>query len=133
MKSNLTLLAMALIAGGTIFAQPRVSIGVGLGVGGYGPGAYPPPAHADQYAPPCPGPGYTWVDGYWAPQDGRRVWIGGYWRAPYANGYAYRDRDDRDRDGRAFNGRGDERFALRSNGGFEARDRGRGFSNAFRR
>ena len=76
MKATLGMLAVALIAGGTLFAQPRVSIGVS--VGGYGPGAYPLPAYA-QYQPPCPGPGYTWVDGYWAPQG---KWTAGYWRAP---------------------------------------------------
>ena len=79
MKIKLRLLALALIAGGTMFAETRVSIG--FSVGGYGPGAYAPPVYA-QYQPPCPGPGYTWVDGYWTPQYGRRVWIQGFWRAP---------------------------------------------------
>lgn len=79
MKTKLSILAVAVaaatMAGGTLFAQPRVS--VGIGVGGYAPG-YAPPAY-DQYVPPCPGPGYVWVDGYWAPQG---QWIAGYWRAP---------------------------------------------------
>jgi hypothetical protein len=103
MKSKLKILAVALIAGGTMFAQPRVSIGIG--VGGYGPGYYPPPVYA-QAVPACPGPGYTWVDGYWAPRGGRNVWIAGFWRAPFAGEYrvaprvvapryfnAYRDHD----------------------------------------
>ena len=68
MKTKLGVLAVALIAGGTMFAQTRLSIGVG--VGGFGPGYYPPPAYS-QYVPPCPGPGYSWVDGYWGPQGGR--------------------------------------------------------------
>ena len=96
MKTKLGLLGVALLAGGTLFAQPRIS--VGIGVGGYGPGVYPPPAYAQQYAPPCPGPGYTWVDGYWGP---RNVWIAGFWRAPvypvaprYYNAYRGYDRDD---------------------------------------
>ena len=60
---------LALMAGGTMFAQSRVSIGVGVGVGGgYAPDYYSAPVYAQQYAPPCPGPGYTWVDGYWTPQ-----------------------------------------------------------------
>ena len=84
MKTKLGVLAVALIAGGTMFAQTRLSIGVG--VGGFGPGYYPPPAYA-QYVPPCPGPDYSWVDGYWAPQGGRNVWIAGFWRAPVARGY----------------------------------------------
>ncbi|HEY1494595.1 MAG TPA: hypothetical protein VGF49_08625 [Candidatus Solibacter sp.] len=41
MKTKLRLLAVALIAGGTMFAQSRLSVGVS--VGGYGPGACPPP------------------------------------------------------------------------------------------
>jgi len=57
-----------------MFAQPRVSIGIG--VGGYGPGAYPPPAYA--YQTPCPRPGYTWVDGYYA----NGGWVAGYWAPP---------------------------------------------------
>jgi hypothetical protein len=84
MQTKLKILAVALLAGGAMFAQPRVSIGVG--VGGYGPGYYPPPASA-QYMPPCPGPDYAWVDGYWVPRGGRNVWIAGYWRAPYIGGY----------------------------------------------
>jgi hypothetical protein len=48
MKSKFKFLAVALIAGGSLFAQPRVSIGVGVGTGGYGPGYYPPPAYAAQ-------------------------------------------------------------------------------------
>ena len=76
MKTKFRLLAMALIAGGTMLAAPRVSIGVGIG--GYG---YPAPAYA-QAQPPCPGPGYVWVDGNWAPEGGRNVRIDDYWRPP---------------------------------------------------
>jgi WXXGXW repeat (2 copies) len=126
MKTKLRILAVALIAGGALFAQPRVSIGIG--VGGYGPGYYPPPAYA-QYAPPCPGPDYAWVDGYWVPQGGRNVWISGFWRPPYVSGYrmapryvappryynAYRG-NDRDR---GFNSR--------------YQNRGQAYSNGFRR
>jgi len=74
------LLAMALFTGGAMFAQTRVSIG--FGVGGYGPGAYAPVPSYQQVIPPCPGPGYSWVDGYYAPQQGRNVWVQGYWSAP---------------------------------------------------
>lgn len=80
MKSKLKVLAVALIAGGSMFAQTRLSIGVN--VGGYGPGVLPPPPAYAAYRPACPGPGYTWVDGYWTPQGGRNVWIDGFWRAP---------------------------------------------------
>ena len=123
MKTKLRLLTVALIAGGTMFAAPRLSIGIG--VGGYGPGAYPPPAYAQQYVPPCPGPGYTWVDGYWNPQAGRNMWINGFWRAPARNVYvaprfiAPRYDHDRDHDRDRDRGRN--------------QDRGRGFDRGFRR
>jgi hypothetical protein len=137
MKTKLRLLAVALIAGGTMFAQSRLSIGVGFG--GYGSGAYPPPTYA-QYQPPCPGPGYSWVDGYWNSQGGRNVWSDGYWRRPvvtvapryvaprYDNAYRGNDRGDRDR------GHNDPR----QNRGNERRDnhndnRGNSYSNGFRR
>lgn len=86
------LLGLVLLSG-AIFAAPRVSIGVNIGV----------PAPPAYYAvrPACPGPGYVWTDGYW---DGG-VWIQGYWQPPvryyapapaygYGNSYGYRDRDD---------------------------------------
>src|SRR6476646_2851469 len=84
MKLKLAVLAGALIAGSTMFAQPRLSIGIG--VGGFGPGYYPPPAYS-QYVSPCPGPDYSWVDGYWAPQGGRNVWIAGFWCPLVVRGY----------------------------------------------
>jgi hypothetical protein len=127
MKNKLRLLAVALIAGGTMFAETHLSIGVGIGTG-YGP-AYAAPAYV---VPPCPGPGYNWVDGYWGPQH---VWVNGFWRAPrviaypvapryyapprYYNSYRGWDRDDRYR-GHEERYRGHE-------------DRGRGWGNGWRR
>lgn len=58
---------MMLLAGG-LFAAPRVTVGIGFGA--------PAPVVA---VPPCPGPGYTWVDGYYAPSG---VWMAGYWAPP---------------------------------------------------
>jgi len=87
MQSKLKFLALALLAGGTMFAQPRISIGIGVGVPQYyaPPVYYAPPAYSvPVYSPPYPGPGYTWVHGYYGP---RRVWVSGYWRAPYAAPY----------------------------------------------
>lgn len=76
-----------------MFAQTRFSIGIGVGAPRYY--APPPvysvaPAYDPYYAPPIPGPGYTWVGGYWTPQ---RRWVAGYWRAPgryYAAPRSYR-------------------------------------------
>src|SRR5689334_5762951 len=101
MNKQFAVLSVALLAGGTMLAQPQ---------GGYAPG-YPPPANSQSYdpayglqydpaygqqydpaydegyadaydpsfIPPYPGGDYVWVDGFWSPQH---VWIGGYWRSP---------------------------------------------------
>ena len=76
------LLVVMLLAGSSLFAETHFSIGIG--VGGYGYAA--PPVVA--YAPPCPGPGYSWVDGYWYGPAPRRIWRSGYWAAPrYSSRY----------------------------------------------
>src|SRR5438105_1658787 len=84
------LLVLAALAAGSVFAQTRFSIGVGIG--GYGPGYGPAPAYV--YAePPCPGPDFYWVEGYWARNGWRNTWVPGYWaRRVYARpGYFRRD------------------------------------------
>jgi hypothetical protein len=84
------LLALVLMAGSVAaFAGPRVAIGVGFG---YAPApvAYyaPPPAPVAGYVPAMPGPGYSWVAGYWYPAGPRWAWHAGYWvRPPYARAY----------------------------------------------
>jgi hypothetical protein len=116
MNRKLKVLAVALIAGSTMFAQPRVSSGIG--VGGYGPGAYPPPDYA-HCVPPCPGPDYTWVDGYWVFEGGRRVWTAGYWRRPFVSDYRVAPRYVERRHYSAY--RENERHEIRS------------YSNSYRR
>jgi hypothetical protein len=121
------LLAMMLLAGGSMFAQTRVSIGVGFGGHG-GAGFYQtPPSYA--YAsniPPCPGPDYTWVDGYWSQDYGRNTWVAGYWnRLPFNSGYQVAPRFET-----RFNDGGNRRSSSR---GFEqdrtrGSDQGRNFS-----
>lgn len=59
------LLAVLLLAGSSLFAAPRVFVGIGVGIGGYVGPAYAPPAVRVAVVPPCPGPGYAWVGGYW--------------------------------------------------------------------
>jgi hypothetical protein len=59
---------MMLLAGG-LFAAPAIRVGIGIGV--HAPVAV--------VRPVCPGPGYTWVDGYYGPNG---VWVGGYWAPP---------------------------------------------------
>src|ERR1700688_488981 len=47
-------------------------------------GSAPPPMRYEERGPE-PGPGYAWVDGYWAPHGRRHYeWVGGRWDgAPY--------------------------------------------------
>ena len=70
---------MMLLAGG-LFAAPRVTFGVGFGV----------PGPVAVVRPACPGPGYTWVDGYYAPSG---VWTAGYWAPPVVRVAPHYDRD----------------------------------------
>jgi hypothetical protein len=80
------LLAMVLLAGGSMFAQTRFSIGIG----GYGPGYYQPYPSVQAVVPPCPGPDYNWVDGYWSPYGVR---VSGYWaRRPLVGAYQFAPR-----------------------------------------
>jgi hypothetical protein len=96
------LLGAALAAGVLgLSAAPAQAARIGFYIG----------AHAVA-VPPCPGPGYAWVAGYW--DDG--YWTPGYWNyvgyAPrvvvrggfgWDRGYVYhRDFDHRDRDDRHF-------------------------------
>jgi hypothetical protein len=74
-KMKKKILAGLLLAGSTMFAAPRISFGVGFGA----PVVVAPPMVAA--VPPCPGPGYVFLNGYWqlgAGRDGRV----GYRRAP---------------------------------------------------
>lgn len=57
-----------LLAGSTMFAAPRVSFGVSIGAPG--PVVVAPPVYAA--VPPCPGPGYVFVNGYWQFQGVQR-------------------------------------------------------------
>ena len=78
------LLALSLLAGSSVFAAPRVFVGVGIGGPTYV--AAPPPAPMVEYAPPAPyyNPGYTWVGGYYYPAGPRWSWHAGYYaRPPY--------------------------------------------------
>lgn len=68
-----TMLAMMLLAGGSLFAAPRIAVGVNIGVG----------APVAMARPACPGPGYVWIDGYYAPNGG---FVAGYWSLPPAAG-----------------------------------------------
>lgn len=87
MKTRLAV--VLLLAGASLFAETHVSIGIG--VGGYG-GYYAAPPEV-VYQPPCPGPDYAWVDGYWESVGPRRCWRHGYWARRHYESYRHYDRD----------------------------------------
>ena len=75
------LMALMLVAGGALFAQTHVAIGIQIGR----PVLVPAPVVVNAYRPPCPGPGYVWIDGYY---DEFGNWYDGYWALPpYAGAY----------------------------------------------
>jgi hypothetical protein len=62
------MLGAAVVAGALgLSAVPAQAARIGIYVGA--PAAY---------MPPCPGPGYVWVDGYYA----NGAWVPGYWNYP---------------------------------------------------
>src|SRR5437016_5868784 len=82
------LIALMLLAGGAMFAQTRFSFGVSVG---NNRGYY---TQAPVYAapiPPCPGPGYTWANGYWNPP----VYYNSYNGYNSYNSYSYQPRYER--------------------------------------
>ncbi len=81
MKSKL--MALMLVAGGALFAETHFSIGVQIGRPA--PVLVPAPVAVNAYQPPCPGPGYVWIDGYY---DDYGNWYDGYWAMPpYVGAY----------------------------------------------
>jgi hypothetical protein len=83
MKSSLLAL---MFTAGSLFAETHISIGIGIGTPFYY--APPPPPIVAYTIPPCPGPGYLWIAGYWYPAGSRYRWRDGYWaRPPYPGSY----------------------------------------------
>ncbi|HLJ49914.1 MAG TPA: hypothetical protein VKU01_28065 [Bryobacteraceae bacterium] len=103
------LLIMLMVAGSAM-AAPRFGFSIGIGA----------PAPIAVVQPPCPGPGYVWMDGYYGPSG---VWVPGFWRAPAVNvvvgpryvepHYYGRDFDRHDFDHRAVVRGGDFRHEVR--------------------
>ncbi len=112
------LLAIMLLAGGSMFAETRVAIGIGFR--GHGAGFYqPPPSYASRI-PPCPGSDYTWVDGYWSQKRGHNTWLAGYWnRQPTDCGHQFASRFENN-----FNDGHDRQALIRGS----EQDRYRGFN-----
>jgi hypothetical protein len=129
------LLAVMLLAGGSMFAQTRFSVGVGFG--GEGAGFNQPPPSYAYDIPPSPGPDYFWVDGYWSQDYGQNTWIAGYWnRQPFSGGYQvvprfdnrFNDRDDQRGFTRGFEAGRTSGFNQGRNAGSRDRNQSRGFN-----
>ena len=68
------LIAMLLMAGSTMFAGVRFGVGVGFGV------PVAPARVVVAAGPPCPGPGYVFVNGAWIlPPYAGAYWVGPRW------------------------------------------------------
>ena len=80
-------IAVMMLLGGGLFAAPRVTLGIGIGA----------PAPVAVVQPACPGPGYTWVNGYYGTTG---VYVNGYWAPPVVERVAPRVDYDHFRDGR---------------------------------
>jgi hypothetical protein len=73
LKKMKKILATLVLAGGTLLAGPRISVGIGLGV---------PVAPAPVVVGVAPGPGYFWTPGYFYFSGGHRLWHAGFWAPP---------------------------------------------------
>jgi hypothetical protein len=79
---NIKLLAASLVLAGSLFGQVSIRIG-------------PPPRPRVYSRPNAPGPGFSWVDGYWYPVGHRYRWHQGYWtRPPYEGAHWVGPRHD---------------------------------------
>jgi len=82
---------------GTVFAMSMVvpasaQIGIYVRTG--------PPAVRYEERGNAPGPGYAWVDGYWAPQGRHYRWVAGRWQQPpYEGAYWSHSHYDHERQG----------------------------------
>ncbi|HEX5227583.1 MAG TPA: hypothetical protein VFW44_07725 [Bryobacteraceae bacterium] len=87
------LLVGLLLAGSTMFAAPRFGFGVSFGT--------PAPVVA---TPPCPGPGYEFINGYWQFVGVHRDWDHDRddYRRPERVQHFDRDRDHDRHDGDRF-------------------------------
>src|SRR5438270_1784742 len=104
------LLALTLLAGGAMFAQTRFSITIGSG--GYNRGYYAQAPYA-AVQPPCPGPDYSWTDGYYS---GQSSWVPGQWSRQQYNGYQNQSgyADQRRYNNRSYNGYRQDQYRNRS-------------------
>lgn len=81
-KHSLILTALAGITAFSL-AVPAASAQINIYLGA------PPPPIQYQARPPLPGPGYSWVDGFWQPYNRGYRWQPGVWQQPPYPGAYY--------------------------------------------
>jgi hypothetical protein len=89
------LLALAVLAGSSLFAAPAVAIGGGVGIE---IGAPPPPPHVRYLRPVAPSSNHVWINGFYEPVGREYRWREGYWAPrpyPHAVWVAPRYREHR--------------------------------------
>ena len=119
---KMKLFTLVLLAACSLFAESHWSIGIGIGTPYSAP---PPPPPVVTYTPPCPGPGYRWVPGYYYPVGGRFAWHAGFWsRPPYAGAYWIAPRYYEHRYYPGYWERRDRRWDRDDDGRWEHHDRG---------
>ena len=73
------LLAMMLLAGGTMFAETNFYFGIGIGTPRPGRFVMQPPPPPPVRFVRSPGRNFVWVPGYWVWAGNRYAWQDGYW------------------------------------------------------
>jgi hypothetical protein len=78
--TKLGALAAAAVMAATLATPANAQVGIYIG-------RTPPPLRYE-VPPPVPGPGYSWIDGYWEPYRSNYRWVPGrYDHAPYPGAY----------------------------------------------
>ncbi|MFY9826364.1 MAG: hypothetical protein WAM82_33680 [Thermoanaerobaculia bacterium] len=106
---------------GALGFTPPASAGVRIGIGIGLPVFFPPPPLRREVVYARPGPGYTWVGGYWDWRPALRnyAWVGGRWVLPgFRDSFWVAPRFGHGFYHRGYWGRGHDRFAFRGHGGF---------------
>ncbi|HWX52999.1 MAG TPA: hypothetical protein VN176_00265 [Verrucomicrobiae bacterium] len=88
---KLNWLVTAVLAGAVVVSA-SAQIGIYIRTG--------PPANRYERRSEAPGPGYSWVEGYWTPNGNRYAWVPGRWQQPpYEGAYWNHPHYDHERQG----------------------------------
>jgi hypothetical protein len=97
-KLSIAVALSAALAGCGVYGYDTYGLGYaspssyGVSLSPYGANVYTsiaPPAPLLEVAPPAPGLGYAWINGYWGWGGDQYVWNRGYWAQPPGPGYGW--------------------------------------------